>query len=209
MSVIVWEDVPAIYYGGIFHCAVYGDGFALPWYGVTSVDIGQEYTEDKIWYDGELVSNTSRVRATSGSIESYNPIPGTTEIEPGVKLGSSELIPTGFVYNTLIRSPTSMQTEGRALTVVYNTTFVPETKSIVTDDENITPSMSRYKFTAVPEKTGDSTIPMSAYIELSSTKTSPGVIELVEKQLYGSVEEEIDAHLPTLENLVGLIRFWS
>ena len=177
---------------GVSKGVLYTSSLALPWFGLISVDHSSEYDTISNEVDGFKTADAYLISPLHGKISAYT---FPTEFEEYI--GNNELY-FGLCYRSEIVDVVTNETSYE-LHLVYNMSVVDDGASYSSVEQLASATNFSWSFNTVPVD-----IPnylSASHIIIRSKHTKTGLLEAIEKILYGYDEEP---RLPTPEELFTL-----
>lgn len=209
MTQIEWDPMgDRTYETGIDRGVLYlPDNTTVPWSGLTGFDETAPQENTAFYQDGLKIAEqrvlgdfVGKIRAISypDELEAFH---GNKYLVPGIHLQDQRPGRFGFSYRTLVGNDLQGSAYGYKIHLLYNITATQDTVAYKTLNDSSSPFEFSWTVTAVPEQLRS--FRPTARVVIDSTKLEPGMLDHLEKQLYGSPTS--DPYLPSLQDLVDLI----
>lgn len=214
MSKLQWDKVGERFYKtGVDHGVLYPSvngtyPKGVAWSGLTAVNESPSGAEANPFYaDNIKYFNLFSAEDFSATIEAYFYPPeweecdGSAEIAPGVLIGQQNRKAFGFCYRTLLGNDTEGQAYGYELHLIYNAMASPSERSNGTVNDSPEPSTMSWEVTTTPVDVPG--FKPTAHLTISSVRTDPRKMKIIEGILYGS--DKTEARLPLPEEIMSIM----
>lgn len=214
MSKLQWDKVGERFYKtGVDHGVLYPSvngtyPKGVAWSGLTAVNESPSGAEANPFYaDNIKYFNLFSAEDFSATIEAYyypqewEECDGSAEIAPGVLIGQQNRKAFGFCYRTLLGNDTEGQAYGYELHLIYNAMASPSERSNSTVNDSPEPATMSWEVTTTPVDVPG--FKPTAHLTISSVRTDPRKMKIIEGILYGS--DKTEARLPLPEEIMSIM----
>lgn len=204
---IVWDKTEdRTYQTGVDKCVLYlPNGGAVPWNGITSVEINSGIGEPTgLYFDGvkyldhQVFDDFSATLNAFTYPDEFDIFEGTRYVGNGVYVDGQRQEMFGLSYRT-------QSIDGHQIHLLYQMTAVPSDKTFGTQTEMVTPLTMSWSLSGTPIPVFGHR-PTEHYI-IETAELPEGMLGLIENILYGSSENS--PMLPPIEHLVSMVDRWD
>lgn len=218
MSRLVWDATGEhLYETGVRMGVLYpqsSDGSypaGVAWNGLTGVTESPSGADSTALYADDIKYLELRAAEEfGGTIEAYTypdewaACDGSASPATGVIIGQQPRTPFGLCYRTVLGNDTERDDHGYKLHLIYNATASPSERAYQTINDSPDAITFSWEFTTTP--TNVTGYKPTACITIDSTKVDPTKLKTLEDALYGPETGEGTAHLPTPDQVIGMLK---
>lgn len=182
-----------------------------PWNGLTSVNENPTGAEPTPLYaDNIKYLELMSVEEFGCTIEAYTypdsfeECDGSKEVAPGLTIGQQDRKTFGFSYRTLVGNDVEGEALGYKLHLVYGCKASPSDKTRETINE--TPDAVTFSWEVTTTPVPVEGLKPTSKITIDSTKVDAADLKALEDLLYGKTEGEMDAKLPSIQEVIALFK---
>ena len=217
MSRLVWDATGEHFYEtgvrmGVLYPQAAGGNYpnGVAWNGLTAVTESPSGADANPLYADDIKYLELRAAEEfGGTIEAYTypdewgPCDGSASVATGVTIGQQPRTPFGLCYRTVLGNDTERDDHGYKLHLIYNATASPSERAYQTINDSPEAITFSWEFTTTPVNvTGHKP---TACITIDSTKVDSTKLKTLEDALYGPETGEGTAHLPTPDQVIGML----
>ena len=217
MSRLVWDATGEHFYEtgvrmGVLYPQAAGGNYpaGVAWNGLTAVTESPSGADANPLYADDIKYLELRAAEEfGGTIEAYTypdewgPCDGSASVATGVTIGQQPRTPFGLCYRTVLGNDTERDDHGYKLHLIYNATASPSERAYQTINDSPEAITFSWEFTTTPVNvTGHKP---TACITIDSTKVDSTKLKTLEDALYGPATGEGTAHLPTPDQVIGML----
>jgi len=217
MSRLVWDATGEHFYEtgvrmGVLYPQAAGGNYpnGVAWNGLTAVTESPSGADANPLYADDIKYLELRAAEEfGGTIEAYTypdewaPCDGSASVVTGVTIGQQPRTPFGLCYRTVLGNDTERDDHGYKLHLIYNATASPSERAYQTINDSPEAITFSWEFTTTPVNvTGHKP---TACITIDSTKVDSTKLKTLEDALYGPETGEGTAHLPTPDQVIGML----
>lgn len=217
MSKLVWDAVGEhLYETGVRMGVLYpqaADGTypkGVAWNGLTGITESPSGADATALYADDIKYLELRAAEEfGGTIEAYTypdewaACDGSASPATGVVIGQQPRTPFGLCYRTVLGNDTERDDHGYKLHLIYNATASPSERAYQTINDSPDAITFSWEFTTTPVNvTGHKP---TACITIDSTKVDSTKLKTLEDALYGASTGDTVAHLPTPDQVIGML----
>lgn len=215
MAKLVWDQTGQKFFEtGVDHGVLFvsdrqgGYQPGVVWNGLTSVAENPSGAESNpVYADNIKYLNIVSAEEFGATIEAYTypdefmECDGSAEVVSGVNIGQQARKSFALCYRTRIGNDVAGDNLGYKIHIIYNCQAAPSGKTYSTVNESPEAITFSWELSTTP-------VPVEGYrptatVVIDSTKVSAEALAAVEAVLYGNEEE--DAQLPSIENLLSML----
>lgn len=215
MAKLVWDQTGQKFFEtGVDHGVLFvsdrqgGYQPGVVWNGLTSVAENPSGAEaNPVYADNIKYLNIISAEEFGATIEAYTypdefmECDGSAEVVSGVNIGQQARKTFALCYRTRIGNDVAGDNLGYKIHIIYNCQAAPSGKTYSTVNESPEAITFSWELSTTP-------VPVEGYrptatVVIDSTKVSAEALAAVEAVLYGNEEE--DAQLPSIENLLSML----
>lgn len=218
MSRLVWDATGEhLYETGVRMGVLYpqsSDGSypaGVAWNGLTGVTESPSGADSTALYADDIKYLELRAAEEfGGTIEAYTypdewaACDGSASPANGVIIGQQPRTPFGLCYRTVLGNDTERDDHGYKLHLIYNATASPSERAYQTINDSPDAITFSWEFTTTP--TNVTGYKPTACITIDSTKVDSTKLKTLEDALYGPETGEGTAHLPTPDQVIGMLK---
>lgn len=218
MSRLVWDATGEhLYETGVRMGVLYpqsSDGSypaGVAWNGLTGVTESPSGADSTALYADDIKYLELRAAEEfGGTIEAYTypdewaACDGSAVPTDGVMIGQQPRTPFGLCYRTVLGNDTERDDHGYKLHLIYNATASPSERAYQTINDSPDAITFSWEFTTTP--TNVTGYKPTACITIDSTKVNSTKLKTLEDALYGPETGEGTAHLPTPDQVIGMLK---
>jgi hypothetical protein len=208
MTRIVWDAIGSRHFHvGVDRGVLYlQNGSGVPWNGLVAVNeapSGADVVDG--FYDGQKFFSRRNPEAFEATIEAYTYPSEFDEIQGLVRYTSGQTRQTfGFSYRTLLGNDVDGLDHGYLIHLVYNARVAPVSRSHRSLSIDVDNTMFSWAITTTPVLIADR---VGSHLIIDSRVARPELIEILEKQLYGSSDN--DPTFPSADEIIEMFEATS
>lgn len=217
MSKLVWDATGEhLYETGVRMGVLYPQAAngtyptGVAWNGLTGITESPSGADATALYADDIKYLELRAAEEfGGTIEAYTypdewaVCDGSASPATGVVIGQQPRTPFGLCYRTVLGNDTERDDHGYKLHLIYNATASPSERAYQTINDSPDAITFSWEFTTTPVNvTGHKP---TACITIDSTKVDATKLATLEAALYGGTGNDAVAHLPTPDEVIGML----
>lgn len=217
MSRLVWDATGEHFYEtgvrmGVLYPQAAGGNYpkGVAWNGLTAVTESPSGADANPLYADDIKYLELRAAEEfGGTIEAYTypdewgPCDGSAQVATGVMIGQQPRTPFGLCYRTVLGNDTERDDHGYKLHLIYNATASPSERAYQTINDSPEAITFSWEFTTTPVNVTNHK--PTACITIDSTKVDSAKLKTLEDALYGGTGDNEVAHLPTPDQVIGML----